>query len=191
MAQNQQFGNFNKIPNIFTNHLRKQGTDGSPGEFGNNGTAGPPGKDGYAGLQGLPGGDGSPGLQGEQGDSIETELITSMLLGATGPKGRKGPTGPTGASGADGDEGSTGLRGPTGCNGLPGGDGSDGSDGDSLPGPVGDIGFAGNEFQYREVFRILVLRVECSVFGVGKSDLAHFRVLFEDTSGHLRSFEVI
>ena len=146
-----------------------KGDKGDTGDQGPQGIQGPAGATGPAGPQGATGADstvpGPPGPQGATGPQGPK--------GDKGDTGDQGPQGETGAQGPKGDTGDQGLQGetgPAGPQGATGGDGpqgiagNDGADGDSaydiwlslgntgtqqdfidsLTGPAGEDGSAGN-----------------------------------------------
>ena len=131
-----------------------QGIQGPVGATGPAGPTGPAGADstvpGPAGPQGETGPQGLQGIQGIQGET-----------GPTGPQGATGQQGPKGDKGETGDQGPQGATGGDGPQGIAGNDGADGDSAydiwlslgntgtqqdfiDSLTGPAGEDGSAGN-----------------------------------------------
>ena len=73
--------------------------------------------------------------------AIIVAIISTGIVGPTGPIGATGPTGPVGATGATGPTGTTGLTGPTGPTGATGPAGATGPTG--VTGATGPTGLTG------------------------------------------------
>ena len=133
------------------------GPQGATGPQGPKGDKGDTGDQGPQGIQGPAGADGATGPAGPTGPAG----ADSEVPGPAGPQGATGPQGPKGDKGDTGDQGPQGATGGDGPQGIAGNDGADGDSAydiwlslgntgtqqdfiDSLTGPAGEDGSAGN-----------------------------------------------
>ena len=136
------------------------GPAGPTGPAGATGPQGPKGDKGDTGNQGPKGETGPAGATGPAGPTGPAGA-DSEVPGPAGPQGATGPQGPKGDKGDTGDQGPQGATGGDGPQGIAGNDGADGDSAydiwlslgntgtqqdfiDSLTGPAGEDGSAGN-----------------------------------------------